>query len=244
MRADTRQGLWGFLDRYPFTIGVSLTCLALFVYAGYRSGGWPVDPDLRIMLGANLSALALTSEPWRLLSAPFLHYEIWHLVFNLATIVYWGRLLEIHFGSARLWVLYALCALIGSLCSGLWQEAAVRFGVQQAGIASYGASGAAFGLLFLGLILAQRAPERLGSLRPQLSGWIGVSFLLAIFTSTPIDHAAHLGGSLAGAGLGWWFCPHPGEDLSPAWSGWAITFALAVLGAFARILWDLREFTP
>lgn len=243
VRADTRRGLWGFLDRYPFTLGVSLTCAALFVYAGYRSGGWPVDPDLRIALGANVSALAL-SEPWRLLTAPFLHYEILHLGLNVATILYWGRLLEIHFGSARLWVLYIVSGLVGSLCSALWQEGAIRFGVQQAGLASYGASGAVFGLLFLGLVLAQRAPARLGSLRPELSAWIGLSFLFAILNATPVDHAAHLGGSLAGAGLGWIFCPEPGEDLAPAWSAWGVVFALAVFAAFGRILWGLREFIP
>lgn len=240
LRGDTRSGALGFLDRYPFTVGVVLTCLALFVYAGYRSGGWPVDPDLRQLLGANDSAL-LSSEPWRLLTSAFLHYEIWHLGFNLFAIVYWGRLFEVHFGSARLWVLYCVTILVASACSAGWQEAAVAFGVQDAGASSVGASGAVFGLLFLCLITAQRAPARLGSLQNQLRIWIGLSFVFAFFRSAPTDHAAHLGGSLAGIALAYLFQPEPGEDLSPAWSAWAIALALAVVVSFGRILWTLRD---
>lgn len=239
-RADTRQGFWDFLDRYPFTIGVTLTCLALFLYAGYRSGGWPVDPELRYLLGVNDSALLLR-EPWRLLTSAFLHYDFFHLAFNLVAIVYWGRIFEIHFGSARLWVLYVICTLVSALCSAGWQEAAVGLGVRDAGAASYGASGAVFGLLFLGMITAQRAPGRLGSLQTELRGWIGIGFLLAFLRSTaPIDHAAHLGGSLAGLALGWLCHPRPGEDLSPAWGGWALAAALAVLASFGRVMWGLR----
>lgn len=240
LRGDTRTGVLGFLDRYPFTIGVALTCLALFVFAGYRSGGWPVDPDLRQLLGANDSAL-LASEPWRLLTSAFLHYEVWHFGFNLFAIVYWGRLFEVHFGSARLWVLYFLMLIVASLCSAGWQEAAVGLGVQDAGASSVGASGAVFGLLFLCLMTAQRAPARFGTLLNQLRLWIGLSFLFAFFRSAPTDHAAHLGGAISGIALAYLFPPEPGEDLSPAWGTWAVALALAVVAAFARVLWTLKD---
>ncbi|MBL4847222.1 MAG: rhomboid family intramembrane serine protease [Planctomycetes bacterium] len=243
VRGDTRRGIWGFLDRYPFTIGVVAICLSLFVYAGFRSGGWPVDPDLGLLLGANDSA-QLAQEPWRLLTCGFLHYEVWHLGFNLIALVYWGRLFEVHFGSARLWVLYCVMLLVASLCSAGWQEAAVAVGVQSAGASSTGASGAVFGLLFLCLITAQQAPGRFGSLLLPLRAWIGLSFLFAFFRAAPTDHAAHLGGSIAGIALGYVCRPEPGENLPAAWAGWAIALALGVVGAFSWILWTLRDYQP
>jgi membrane associated rhomboid family serine protease len=238
-RPDVRSGLWGFLDRYPFTLGVSLTFLMLFTFAGLRSQGWPVHPELRLALGSNSSDLALV-EPWRLLTAIFLHYDPLHLVLNVLALVYWGRLLEVHFGSTRLWVLFVICGLVGGISSAGWQELMISQGMALGGVSTVGASGAVFGLLFLALITAQRAPERLGTLLFPLRSWIGIGFLLAFLISGPADHASHLGGALTGVALAYLFPPRPGEDLAPAWSTWAACLALAVLACFARVVWNLR----
>lgn len=238
-RPDTRSGLWGALDRYPFTIGVSAALLLLFLFAGFRSGGWPIHPDLRLALGSNSSDLVM-AEPWRLLTSAFLHYEPLHLVLNLVVLIYWGRLAEVHYGSSRLFVLYMVCALAGNVLSTLWQELLVWQGVALGSVASVGASGAMFGLLFLLLITAQRAPARLGTLLLPLRSWIGMAFIIAFLVVGPIDHANHLGGALTGAALAVLFTPRPGEDLAPAWNAWALAFALGLLASFARIMWSLR----
>ncbi|MGE0710218.1 MAG: rhomboid family intramembrane serine protease [Planctomycetota bacterium] len=242
-RPDTRVGLWGLLDRYPFTIGVSLTLLLLFLFAGMRSNGWPIHPDLRLALGANVSDL-LRAEPWRLLTSAFLHYDPFHLVLNLVAILFWGRLLEVHFGSARLWVLYVVCALAGNALSALWQELLVWQGLARGSTSCVGASGAVFGLLFLGLITAQRAPERFGSWLFLLRSWIGLSFILAFLSGGPVDHANHLGGALTGILLAYLFPPRPGEDLAPAWGVWALVLAAGLLASFARVVWSLRSLHP
>lgn len=232
-----KGGLLEQLDRYPVTLGVLLANALLFGFCAWKSGGLEVDPRMLVDLGANY-APALREEPWRLVTAAFLHFDVLHLLLNAWALHTIGRVLEVHFGSARLFVLYVLCALAGSGCSAAWQL------LQGAPAASAGASGGVFGLIFLGWFYARSAPERLGTLAERLRGWI---LTLAVFTgfvliTRPglVDHAGHLGGALMGALLGTLVRPRPGVDVHPAWTALAHLFAVGCLLSFAAVVWTLR----
>ena len=225
-------------ERYPFPLGVLLANLILFGFCAWKSGGPGVDAGILVDLGSNVRSL-LPTEPWRLITSAFLHVDLIHLVLNSWALFSIGRLLEVHYGTARTWVLYLLCALAGSLASAAWQQLRGQDAI------SAGASGGVFGLIFLGWCYARSAPERLGSLAEQLRGWIVVLALwtgfLLLASRGLVDHAAHLGGGLAGALLGTLVRPRPGADAHPAWTALAHAAALGTLLCFAAVVWTLRS---
>lgn len=231
-------GLLEQLDRYPFTLGVLAANAILFGFCAWKSGSTlRVDPQILVDLGGNY-APALRHQPWRLVTAGFLHTDLIHLLLNGWALWSIGRLMEVHFGSARAWVSYLLCAMGGGLASASWQL------LRGAGTVSAGASAGVFGLIFLGWFYARSAPERLGSLAEQLRNWVIVllvytGFLLA--TGGSVDHAAHAGGALVGASLGSLIRPRPGQDTHPAWAVLAHASAVGALVAFGAVVWTLRQ---
>ena len=70
-------------------------------------------------MGAATGRGELFSEPWRVLSAAFLHIGPLHLLLNMWALVAFGRLLERVWGPRRYLVFYALCAASGGLTSAL-----------------------------------------------------------------------------------------------------------------------------
>lgn len=213
------------------------------------------DPWVMARAGANLKAAVLAGEPWRLLTATFLHVGILHLGLNLLGLWVLGRFVEPAFGWLRFTAVYALAAIGGSLASLLLGPPGM----------SAGASGAVFGVL--GAAMAELAVVRRKTIAP---GWrraiLGnllfiVAANVAIAALYPvIDQAAHVAGLITG-GLA-------ALLLSPGWKAAArkVTrvLAAAVVCAFvagsawggimvartsyddtiARMAWDRHDFGP
>lgn len=157
--------------------------------------GGSTDPLVLIRLGALVRTEVLQGEWWRLVTCGFLHIGLVHLLVNGWALYQLGGLYEIWMGSRRFALVYGMALVGGSLASLLWTQSI-----------SAGASGAIFGLLGALITLLARRRERL---RPaakrllwQLSFWaiFNVFFGLSV---AGIDNAAHLGGFLAGAAVGW-----------------------------------------
>ena len=170
-------------------------------------------------------------QPWRLLAAAFLHAGPLHLALNLLATWSVGRLLEVHLGSARLWVVWVSAAL------GATTAAATRI-VLVGGPPSVGASGAAVGLLAVAFVLGRREPGRLGGLIMAATPWALGAGIGAVVFPTSVDHAAHLGGAAAGVAVGWRLDLRPGKGDHPSWTVVALVLAAAAfasiaLGAFA-----------
>ena len=137
-------------------------------------------------LGGSLGA----HEPWRMLSAVFVHMGILHVVMNLYTFVDLGHLLERTLGSTRFAVLFVLAGLLGFLASEVW------YGFE--GPPTAGASGGVFGLIgaWVGILYARRDPEW----RRALVRYLVFAVLLGL--ALPVNTPAHLGGFFAGGVLG------------------------------------------
>ncbi len=137
-----------------------------------------------------LHGLVISTEPWRVLSAVFVHGNLIHLGMNMFSLINLGRTLEPHYRSARFLILYLLSGALG-FCTTVWV----------AGIhaRSVGASGAIFGLLgaFIGALIVRRNP---GWQRVFVSNLI-MAFALAYFVPN-VDNSAHAGGFAAGLVLG------------------------------------------
>ncbi|WP_157722088.1 rhomboid family intramembrane serine protease [Tumebacillus avium] len=126
-------------------------------------------------------------EWWRLLTSVFLHYDLTHIMFNMVTLYFFGRIAERIFGMPRFFVIYVLAGIAGSLLS-------VAFSPHN----SLGASGAVFGLF--GALLAFGQFNR-----KAFAMTIGTSVyaLLAInlifgFIMPNVNNFAHIGGLIGG----------------------------------------------
>lgn len=156
----------------------------------------PSGQDL-IHWGSNFTPLVLRGQWWRLLTACALHGGLAHLLLNTYALLVIGALLEPLLGRPRLLLAYVLSGLGGSLASLWWHAGWVN---------SVGASGAIFGLYGAMLTLTATNAARLS--RPARASLfvhtlyiVGANFATGL--QPGIDHAAHLGGLLAGAVLAW-----------------------------------------
>jgi membrane associated rhomboid family serine protease len=131
-------------------------------------------------------------EPWRMLTAAFLHSpdSILHIVLNMYTLWIFGQALEPLLGRVRFLALYLISAVGGSVGYLLLNPLFVP-GQQLAGVV--GASGAIFGL-FGAMILVQR--HRGGDTR-QLWVLIAINGVIG-FLIPQIAWQAHLGGLITG----------------------------------------------
>jgi rhomboid protease GluP len=165
-------------------------------------------------------------QPWRLITAVFLHGSLMHIIFNMWVIMDIGPMVEELFGSARYLFLYIATGAFGYVISAL------------AGQRSVGASGALLGLI--GLLLASTTRSSSASsqmLRSNLIKWI-VYIAIMGFMFSGIDNYAHFGGLAAGFVLGKLFVDRPPQGQSEVRIanalGWAT--AIVVVGCFALMM--------
>jgi rhomboid protease GluP len=158
-----------------------------------------LSPDGNGLLNWGGNRIDYTLEqPWRLLTATFLHVGIIHLAMNMLSLHSVGRIAELFYGPRNYLLLY--------LVSGLWGSiASLFFGASQ--VVSVGASGAIFGIsgAMLAAIFSKGHllnPEFVKSLRNSLLFFTVFSLYMG-FTVAAVDNAAHIGGLLAGAVCGW-----------------------------------------
>jgi membrane associated rhomboid family serine protease len=130
--------------------------------------------------------LLAMSEPWRMLSAGFVHD--WtgplHILFNSYAIWIFGRQLEPMLGPLRFLVLY-LTSIVGGSVAVLWLSDPV--------VPVVGASGALFGLMAAFFVIIRET----GGNASQLFGLIAINFALGFFVSG-ISWEGHLGGMVTG----------------------------------------------
>ena len=223
------------------TVTGTLIVLNLLVWLANLAGGLsPFLPEARELLAWGGNLLPLTQhEPWRLLSAMFLHAGIIHLAFNMWALWNVGSIAERFYGNTQFALIYLLSGLFGSLASLFF---AARTAV------SVGASGAIFGITgaLLAAILLKRdkLPAPLvASMRSSLFMFVGYSLFLG-FTSGVVDNAAHVGGLVSGFALAWIMA----EKFD--WADYrrnAVSRALVAVGAAiaaAFILWQLLPARP
>lgn len=177
-------------------------------------------------------------QVWRLLTAGMLHAGVWHLVGNLAALLALGRIVEVLAHWSRFAVVFLLSILCGSLFSMVLLPQTTSVG------ASGGLMGLLGFLLVLGVRLARGLPPRFA--RSLIGGvlWVAATGILA---HAYIDNAAHLGGFLAGIGLGLVLVPRTG--VMPLSAGAGLTrsgfasMASLLLVALACVVLLLRTAT-
>ena len=137
------------------------------------------------------------AQPWRYLAAVFVHFNVMHLAMNGWTLSVVARSAERELGRARFAILFVLSGILGFVASDLW------FGGVSPQTA--GASGAVFGVFgaLIGIAYARRDPNWKQILIQNLV-WIAILSLMG-----NVNNAAHAGGLVTGAVLGFLFNREP-----------------------------------
>lgn len=135
----------------------------------------------------------IPERPWSVVTYMFLHAGVWHLLFNMLALYFFGPRVEARLGSRQFLLLYFISGLVGALTSLLTPSAAI-----------VGASAAIFGVM---LGYARYWPRDLilvwGVLPVQarwfVIGMTAVSLFAGFGGAQPgVAHFAHLGGFLGG----------------------------------------------
>ncbi|WP_222710662.1 rhomboid family intramembrane serine protease [Quadrisphaera setariae] len=184
-----------------------------------------VAPGITYQYG--FAPVAAAAEPWRFLTAAFLHGGVIHIAFNMYALWLFGSYLEQQFGRARFAALYLITAFGGSVGSLL----VISPTSQSWTTISVGASGAVFGL-FGALVLVQR---RLNQQFGQIVVLIVINGAIG-FLVPGIAWQAHLGGLVTGLALGAVYAYAPQRIRTPAQVVGTAAVALVLLvAAVARM---------
>jgi membrane associated rhomboid family serine protease len=105
-------------------------CIATKKFGGFTLPGL-------VTWGANFGPLTVNGQWWRLLTATFVHFNLFHLLLNMWALWNVGRLCERVFGRLTFVFLYFASAVLASLSSIAWNP----------DLSSVGASGPIFGIL-------------------------------------------------------------------------------------------------
>jgi rhomboid protease GluP len=158
-------------------------------------GGLAPSPLALWRFGSELSTDIQAGQWWRLLTATFLHVNLWHIIFNVASLWSVGVYLEETIGKAKTLALYLLLAIVSAGFSYWWHT-------HDGGVGnSAGASGAICGLIGVAIGFSLRHRNAARHLRSHYLGWALWIGLLA-FSGWNIDNAGHVGGLVPGLLIG------------------------------------------
>jgi membrane associated rhomboid family serine protease len=140
-------------------------------------------------------------EVWRMLTGPMLHAGLYHVWMNLSALLVLGRIVEAHTTRFHLAAVFLYSVVAGSVLSVLLSPRT-----------SVGASGGVMGLVGFLWMMARLRPRQLpDDFGERMSYAIGATALLGVLGFEFIDNWAHLGGLLAGMGMGWLLRDEPWE---------------------------------
>jgi rhomboid protease GluP len=171
-------------------------------------------------------------QPWRFITAVFLHASLLHIGFNMWVLIDIGPMVEELYGSARYFFLFVVTGAFGYVASAFM------------GHMSVGASGGLLGLI--GLLLAvttRRKTAGAQMVRGQLFRWL-IYIAIWGFFFPGVDNAAHLGGCVAGFLLGRVVMDRaplgPLEQKRAQLLGWLTGAAVAL--SFVFMVLQMRQF--
>ena len=178
------------MRRFP-PVTVAILALLVLIFVVELRVGALASREAIVAMGALARERVAAGEYWRLLTAPWLHGSVDHLVGNGIALFILGMVCEAAFGRAQFVVLYVLSGLAGSLVS-----------VAMSAGPSVGASGAIFGLQGAAIVLFRLHRDRL-LVRDRRVGFVLIVWalytILGGIREPFIDNGAHIGGALGGA---------------------------------------------
>ena len=173
-------------------IGVNIM---IFIATSIASGSiFGISQTVIQQLG--LSRSTFSSQPWTIVSAMFVHDGIYHILFNMIALYFYGMYVLALVGEARFFLVYFIGGLIGNalflLLTG-YNDVAV------------GASGAIFALGGLLVMLVPRLKVMIFPIPIPMDLWIAIIIFALISLSPGVAWQAHAGGLITGLAAGYIF---------------------------------------
>src|SRR2546427_76920 len=135
------------------TVNVGMSLLILILWGTSGSAAGPMrflSPPWQALyvFGEKALPVVFQGEPWRLITANYLHGGLLHLLFNCYALATLGPLIEESFGARKFFVIYTVCGVFAFFLSALFSRAP-----------AVGASGALFGLMGFGIVVRRRGVD-------------------------------------------------------------------------------------
>jgi membrane associated rhomboid family serine protease len=183
----------------PVVRAILLANAVLFM-AQWFVGEQALQPLELWPLGTDAYYAGLPFRPWQLLSYGFLHFEFWHLFFNMIGLVVFGPAVERLLGGRRFQVYYLVC-VVGAAVAQL----AVTALLSREPAPTVGASGGVFGVLFAFALSWPQQRLLVFPIPVPVPAWLFITgyALLELYQGVVgrnegVAHFAHLGGMAAG----------------------------------------------
>jgi len=189
----------------PVVRALLVACAVVFVLQLLLSRIWQIPVESFF----GFSPVAFFSgKIWQILTYPFLHGGLTHLLFNLLILYMLGTELEWRWGHRKFLRYYAVCAVGGAILHTLIWLALLAFGSESAAATGLmpivGASGALYGLFVAFGMLNGDAQVLVFFMVPMKARQFvmlltAIEIISAVFYSNNgVAHLVHLGGMLAG----------------------------------------------
>ncbi len=153
-----------------------------------------------LMMPASLPRLAV--QPWSIFTYMFLHEGIFHILFNMLFLYWFGQLIHQFLGSRKLANLYILGGLAGALFYVIIYNLAPYFSQSIDSSLMLGASAGVFAIVVGAATLSPNTTFFLLLLGPVKIKYIAIFYVIVSFANSAGANAggelAHLGGALLG----------------------------------------------
>ena len=166
--------------------------VAIYLILAFLSRNLTIDIGVLINAGAQVNQYVTDGQVWRIFTAMFLHFDIFHIGLNMLSLFFIGTAVEVFYGKWRYLVIYLASGILGGI---------VTYFLMPPDTIAAGASGAIFGVFgALGVfyLVNRRAMGNYG--RNAIMNWVfwlGLNLVWG-FTTPGIGILDHLGGLVAG----------------------------------------------
>lgn len=181
------------------TMAMAVICVAVFLILNFLSLITKDDITSSILLGAYYKMNVVGAyEYWRLLTAGFVHIDMWHLLMNMIALMNMGAVMERRLKRSQYVIVMLVSIVVGNLFVLIGDGNTVTVGI----------SGGLFGLL--GVYSVWMFSDGAYKNPHILSGYITTILMNAFISLLPnISLLGHLGGFISGLALGIWFSESP-----------------------------------
>ena len=178
----------------PLWVLISVNVL-IFIATSVASGSF-LGLSQSVIQQVGISRITFTSQPWTIVSAMFVHDGIYHILFNMIALYFYGMYVLTLVGEARFFLVYFIGGLIGN---ALFLLLAGPYSV------AVGASGAIFALGGTLVMLAPRLKVIIFPIPIPMDLWIAIIIFALISLSPGVAWQAHAGGLVTGLAAGYIF---------------------------------------
>ncbi len=202
MRSDQRfRYVRSYSDSFPVGVKWLLIVTTAIFFLQVVAGKLIPGSDEWFLWFSLAPTTVIHGEVWQLVTYMFLHGGIWHILFNMLTLYWFGPDLERTWGLQKFLKYYFICGVGAGICVVI---VALFSGGRAMVTPTIGASGAILGLIMAyGLLFPDRQILFFFIIPMKVRHFVWIMGLLAFFysitdTNSGVSNVAHLGGMLVG----------------------------------------------